>query len=446
MSIVRFAAMSEAGLSEILDTDLAALSERSRLAGGKAFNSTNDLTDWAELCLASGQKDAARALFQVAALIEGFSPQLLRQHRALGNRTGLWAVPTQCGEYKSSGTASIAIEEIKRLSRNIGTDISFPDDPEPATIASSHQSMTLREATAFITDLFEGLCASEPSHLAISVRSLGRLPELKPQAFAATSLDVLGVIIAVSALREFLQRQLDLFAAPMGSPELFYRVARLDSAGLGPYLRNVSQVARKSNDIFELAYMAADADALNETTDVSLAPYIALLTRDLKTPLLDETVDDLGDHGMSACLLAILEREGRRPVSMINLRLVMRIRDAALDNLDFGLASRGQSIVTHCKPSSTLEWSILGTIDASGRRFQSAEQSFEHCLSIEPENGDVCSRLAAVRARNFEPFALDHGFGSPEDRRLNRLRRRLGRPITEHVDARASKISVEVNY
>ena len=120
----------------------------------------------------------------------------------------------------------------------------------------------------------------------------------------------------------------------------------------------------------------------------------------------------------------ILRRAADRPDQAKALALVMRVRDAARDNLAYDLASRAQGLVVRLRPENVQERVILGSIDASAGRRTAAEQSFLACLAGEPEAADTLARLEALRSGRFAPYAVRQGYGSPKDRQPARLRRR----------------------
>ena len=66
------------------------------------------------------------------------------------------------------------------------------------------------------------------------------------------------------------------------------------------------------------------------------------MSRGLTDGLLDEVIDDLGDRNGYFALEIILERLLQVPVAELDTRRLARIRDAALDNLDYALASHAQ--------------------------------------------------------------------------------------------------------
>ena len=237
---------------------------------------------------------------------------------------------------------------------------------------------------------------------------------------------LLAAAVGYNSVQAFLLNTKDLALAPLGSAEVLYRAARLDSSGLGPYFSNVAQIARRSRDIRELVHAASEA-ALERGVDVGGEAWIGLLSRRLSGPLLNEVIDDLGDLGDSAALSIIFERASSFPDAGIDLNLVTRIRDAALDNLDYDLASRAQGLVARLKPGNMSERMILGSIDASAGRRTAAEQAFLAILALEPESADTLARLKAVSSGGFGPFAVRQGYGSPKDRQTTRLRRRASR-------------------
>ena len=106
---------------------------------------------------------------------------------------------------------------------------------------------------------------------------------------------------------------------------------------------------------------------------------------------------------------------------------VAAVRDAALDNLDYSLASHAQGALVRLDPYNRLERRILGLIDASAGQVMAAESSFVRLLREEPEDAELHLWVEANRLRRFQPFAVTQGYGSPPDRQLKRLRLRAAR-------------------
>ena len=183
---------------------------------------------------------------------------------------------------------------------------------------------------------------------------------------------------------------------------------------------------RRSADLFELADLAAAASTPDPGDDLSYA-WVALLSRSATDRLLDEVIDDLGDRRASLALEVVLGRLLQPREGGIDRPRIMRVRDAALDNLDYVLASRAQRALAELEPEAGLERAILGAIDASGGRFGAAQDSFIACLLETPQDQDLKDQLDAARARRFERYAITQGFGGPRDRQLLRLRRRSER-------------------
>ncbi len=424
----------------------ALLQARLLLNGSGRVPGMQDQIDWAELCLLQGLRDPGRLLFETAFIRQGFSPQCLAEQNRVARRTGLWPQAQAINAPSYTGTVDGAVAELHALARTTSRRIARSivgrpprDQTEPSPHASSMSQAASLDAGVgdlgqAVHALFLWLRASTlPSNwngletLMASLRgTIRQMPHLDHRTFTGAALPLVATALSVSALRDFLLVNSDLIVEPFGSAELFYRVARFDSACLGPYFTNVQRLVRKSRDVFELAYVGVSA-AEESGVEIGLEPWLALLSRCLTGALLDEVIDDLGDAGAMSALALIYNRAASLPDDLIDLRMIRRLRDTALDNLDYDLASRAQALVVRLCPGALHERVILGTIDGSAGRITAAEQSFTTCLKLAPEFEDVRSRLIALRSRKFGPFMVQQGYEIPEDRQIPRIRRRMGK-------------------
>jgi hypothetical protein len=407
--------------------------------------SVQDQIGWADLCLAEQERSLAKMLYQVAFVREGLSAQLQAKQASRAARAGL---PQASGlpirAVKSAGTIEIAVSDLRKiadtLSAQFAQGLTPATEPSPNTLPHvatlAHRAATvdpLSDIAAMIEQLYEFLyrpsspAQIERAQVLITQLQIAnwRVPEFDYRPYHVAPLPELGAAMAFSGLQDFINQHQDLFSPPFGSAETLNTLARLDSFGLGPYFANVPRLARRSRDIFELADIAVSASEEVGVDNVDVSLWTAFLSRGTKGPLLWEIIDDLGDRDERTALTLIFHREASKPIDQIDISFITRLRDTALDNLDYTLAGRAQALIVELRPNQVLEWLILGGIEGSAGRIGTAEQALLRCLELQPDNEDVTKRLFALRSRNFEPYVLTMGFDSPEDRRLNRLRRRL---------------------
>jgi hypothetical protein len=421
------------------------LAKRARVASMDRIASVQDQIEWANLCLAKRERGLAKMLYQIAFVREGLSAQLQAKQAGYAKLAGLpQAFGFPIRGVKDAGTIEIAVSDIRKLAHALSAQFAqglmAPTEPTPNTLphaaTPAHRVATPdppSDVAAMIERLYQFLYRSNSPAQTEKVEALitqlqianWQVPEFDFRPFHVAPLPELVMAMAFSGLQDFINQHQDLISLPFGSAETLNALARLDSFGLGPYFANVPRLARRSRDIFELADIAASAseEVGIDVVDVSL--WTAFLSRGTKGPLLWEIIDDLGDRDERTALTVILHREASKPSDQIDISLITRLRDTALDNLDYRLAGRAQALIVELRPNQVLEWLILGEVEGSAGRIGTAEQALLRCLELQPDYEDATTRLFALRSHNFDPYAVTMGFGSPEDRRLNRLRRRL---------------------
>ena len=437
--------MSEMGGSTQVGggTSLRELERRLALTTAEGPLSLQDQLDWAEALLDEGALSEGRLLLQCAAIQCGFS----RQMTGVLSRLDPASVPHAAMSPpagRRGNTVELAMSELRALAQAVGPSIgervargasraTFSPGLHPvAVLARAAPRPSERPLGVLVAELSSWLQASDrggddlAGGLVDSLRGASGLTGPAVRGFAAAPPRLLAEVIAMTSLRRFLQAASDLLYTPLGSTRLFHATARLDGAGLGPYFSNIGQIVRRSRDMFELAALAAASSSQGAAPGLEEA-WVALMSRGLAGALLDEVIDDLGDRNAAFALEIILERLLQAPAGELDTLRLTRIRDAALDNFDYALASHAQRVLVDSKPANLLELAILGSIDASGGRFKAAEDSFVACLAESPGDEDLMARLDAARSRRFERFAVTKGFGSPYDRQLYRLRRRSER-------------------
>lgn len=438
---------------------LAEVERRVALTRGSGRLSIQEQLDWGEVLLASGDHASARFLVQSAFIRQGFSPQLERARTGLFTAIGLEQAPCALpAPGKPQGnTVDIAIAELRAFARAHGERIvasllgSAPRrDDKPglhptASLARGASLPSSRGVAELVQQIFSWL-RSVPSeqHDDAGVAAIDALrgPEKDPLRWMAAGLagaapTMLASAIAIQETRAFLRSHSDLLLPRLGSPALFRAAAAFDSTGLGPYFGNVGQIIRSSANLFELAAIASEAA---DTAHASSAEevWLALLSRGLSGWLRFDVVDELGDRNASLALTLILERTVAVAADDIDRSLVARIRDAALDNLNYELASSAQQELVNLSHNDMLERRIMGAIQASAGRVAAADQLLSACLKDNPGDQRLRQEVEANQERRYAPFALIKGFGSPRDRQLKRIgaraaarktAREVGKPI-----------------
>jgi len=401
-----------------METSLDLLAWRASLAGAAPVPLASDLTDWVERLTAAGLHEGAMLLSDVAAIHQGFSPQARasRQGSSLGRPFGRSFASTD------DGTMTRATADLQQLAgrvrstpyRHRKTGAPIDDVADAARLLRRLLEQEWHQEEA------ETLAAT----LAGLVLFARRLPMLDHRSFAFSPWPVLVPVIATLGLVDFALSTRDLWDGPLGSPELLHQAARLDDAGLGAYLGNVGRLVRDSRDVVDLAHVARRCAAEAGAAELGIEHWVALLSRGCSNATLREIVDDLGDVAAGEALSLILDRVASRPAAAIDLDMVMRLRDAGLDNGDYALAVRAQQVIVRLRPDSKLEGVILGSIEASGGEFARAEATLRPWLALFPEDEELRARLEAAERGRFDRFVIPHGYASPPDRREIRLRRR----------------------
>lgn len=427
---------------------------RLRLAATGLLPLLYDQLEWAEICVEAGVPQCARALYESLFIRYGFSPQLRRRWWEISARAELWTTfpKPPAVDTAPRGSIEIGLAELKALASALPALLRQAADPavEEATPDAHQHAVRLRETIDDPTDLgaFAGALSGflgrpPPQDWSDGDRLLARIVALADQtgpadrrALAAADLPTMAAMLTVLNLKEFVAANRHLCAPPTGSAELLWHAARFDSAGLGPYFDNVCRLVRKSRDVFELAQAGLNA------SEPSLAFGLFLLSDRLPRALLFELVDDLGDRGDMATLSLICRRSAERRISTDH-DLITRIRDAALDNGDHDLAIRAQSFLADMSPWSADELEVLGAIYGTAGYTAAAEDAFVACLTRDPTRATVVVQLDALRKHEFSPFHLTGGYNTPEDRRLNRERRKRG-AVSRKVCNASSPIAVEL--
>jgi hypothetical protein len=423
------------------DISLAEMDRRVALTRGSGRLTIQDQLDWSEVLLASGDRASARLLIESAAIRQGFSSELERARADLFAAVGIERTPSapDAAGTAQGNTVDAAIAELRRFARAYGERIGNgiaegrrqvdgkPGLHPTATLARGASAPDGRGVAALVGQAFSWLRSPSAQDDEAGTAAIDALrgSERDPSRWAAAGLaggvpPVLARAVALQETRAFLRAHTDLLLPVLGSAAVFRATASFGSMGLGPYFGNVGQIAQSSANLFELAGIAAEAAGASGDPIVEQA-WVALLSRGLTNWLRYDIVDELGDRDASFALTLILRRTVAVASDDVDRGLVARIRDAALDNLDYDLAGAAQQQLVTLSHNAHLERRILGTIQASAGRVAAAEQLLSACLDEHPGDEWLRQEVLANRERRFAPFALVKGYGSPRDRQLKRL-------------------------
>lgn len=406
-----------------MDSALDLLNWRTHLTRTSVLPSAEVVLEIADRNAAQTGEDTVALARAVCEIVQGFSPQLVSMRAGKG-----FPQPSS-----SANSIDLALEEVRVFASLFAQQLAgerrafrnhLPLHWMPAVGSNDiGGGQVAADIQAFHTILTSDDGDAEDADALLSrlgrwCSGLGKV-EIASLAFAPLP-ELIGALSALN-LRAFLHETADLAEGAVGSVRMLRAAARFDSFGLGPYFRNVGSLVRHSRDVFELAHVACDAIAA-ERKPISQESCVALLARSLKGPLLIEVVDDLGDLDARTALSILLTKTGSG--NPINLNMVMRLRDIALDNQDYQAAAQAQRYLCYASPDDALEHEILGSIYASLGNTLAAQQALEQALECGAERSHILKRLQALGENSFKPFTLSQGFGSPEGRRLTRQARR----------------------
>ena len=424
---------------------LAEVERRAALTRGSGRLGIQEQLDWAEVLLGSGDRVSARLLVEGAAIQQGFSPQLEEARAGLFAAVGIDAPPRVRATPDGTGgnTVDIAIAELRAFAQTHGEAfgarviasvrrVEGKPGLHPTAAVARGASLPTRSAVADLVGqafdwLRPGLSErNDDAGMAAIDALLGS--EIDPRRWSAAglagaTLPVVASAVAVQELRAFLRSHSDLLLPKLGAPALLRATAAFGSTGLGPYFGNVGQIVRSSANLFELAAIGVEATGTARDPLVEQA-WVALLSRGLSNWLRYDIIDELGDRNASFALAVILARTVAVASDDVDRSIVARIRDAALDNLDYDLASAAQQKLVTLSHDDRLERRIMGAIQASAGRVAAADQLLSACLRDDPGDERLRLEVEANRERRYAPFALVKGFGSPRDRQLKRLQAR----------------------
>jgi hypothetical protein len=460
------ARFSKAGTG-LIETPISALLRTSLLRCTRDLHSVQDQIDCAELLFAGDLRDSARTLYNVTFLRLGFGASGVTRQAEIASRTRLWEddewMRSPIAPVSQLGHAfAIAIDELKEI-LNSTTDIAIVSvrKTEAGEPISGRPGAVTMDPSAFaamangVGDLCEQLCAVLRHPVTDRSREdLDRLlARVQHEVLSQPSLDfrsyvgeipLMAACLAFNSFRSFFLSNYDLAYPPFGSTELFDMMARLDGVGLGTYATNMTQLIGNCRDIFGMIQLAAGTKSDGTVERDLLETWSVRLSQHVDGSLLHGLIEELADLGLMAAIWGIYGRIVRQSDVFPDMGILWCIRDAGLDNGDVSLALAAQKEVLRWSPDSTIEWIVLGEMEATYGQMEEAKASFMRALRIEPAHKGAKERIEALRTGRFERFTINGGFGSSNTRKLLRSARQRQAPGDwDEVSTATSSVPVD---
>ena len=383
---------------------------RQLLIGQASRQSATDCIDCAELLHGLGLTDFARTCLKAGFLWMGFSRVQVERQALAAPWAGLAAAEQGVAPAprlaKDASTLALAVADLRRLMRQVPCaplpdrlpatlcDGSTARGGSPRALAAVRPKRSLDDLARLCEALYDGLSLPAAGSDASGSDDLLTIlhDELLSQDGPPAAAPMDGPLAAhvaffsVSNTRRFLFANYDLAYGPHGSWRLLHEAARLDPAGLGPYLTNVPRLLRSAADLFELLQLA-DAECPGGADGATSTGWLVALSQHTHGPILRDLLDRLTAQGDLVAARRILARLERRHDCGQDVGLLRRTRDAALDQGDFDLALRVQARVTSLRPDDADERSMLDDIRVSAGRFAEPAASSPIGLLSDPPPG-----------------------------------------------------------
>jgi tetratricopeptide (TPR) repeat protein len=410
-----------------------------------------DLADSAELMLTFGFIDTAQLLYTLFLIRLGFSPARMKDHAEISARAGLrrrseWLNWPAARHHAPVHSMDIANSELRQI---VNLVLDAPPLPEQGAYLATAIPAASNDESVF-QGVHHGTCPGDLAWLCEQLYGLLRqqggdetwqkmaelLAHLRQQVLDQPPFDlrrqtncpipILGARAAFNILQRFLLSNFDLAYGPFGSATVFHLAGRMNDAGLGAYFANMAHLIRSGRDVLAVIQRAIGNpfDAA-QGLDV-MERWSVLLSVHLRGQALHELVDELGDTGLMRAIWGVLSAATREQTAAPDRALLWRIRDCALDNNYWELASHAQQAILNWWPEP-VEWIVLGEIEATAGNLHDARQAFLRALSLDPNHHGGRERLAALRGQQFEKFRVIGGFGTAPSRKLLRFHRRNAR-------------------
>ncbi len=398
-----------------------------------------DQVDCAEMAFQAGDTAAARMLYDVIFIASGFSAAAIARQIEVERRLALWdkqdrRVAVGMARPRTPPSPRLAAEQLALLVGETGRTLqplprSFVANARPALDENCQASAD--DLHVFCVKLKLALRQAPSSQSSFDLRQaltwLDRhvlcRPPIAPEGYCRLDIPALASALAFNILREFACTTRDIAYGPFGSAELFHAAARLEEGGLGPYFSRCADRFADTRDIFGFIQLASRQSANGESSRDMLERWAVLLSTGFTTGALHRLVDALADAGLLRAVRAVFARVCEQSAARLDLGLMWSIRDAGLDHADYDLASRAQQVVIAWRPHESVEWVVLGEIEATAGNTRAAQTAFRRVLAVEPANHAAKERLDALETGEFERFRVTAGYGTNEERK--RLRQGL---------------------
>ena len=383
-------------------------------------------TECAELLAAAGLTDAARLLYDVIFIQTGFSAADVHAQMQIALRTKLWGPVAWSGITGRPATqaATLAASQFEQLAAIMRAQTATGRRAITESGGATGPSGLAPAASAPDAAGLAGLCGQLCHVLRASpgpendqelegvMAGIDRLvlsrPVFTEHGQVGATLDALAAAFASNSLRAKLLPLADLAFGPFGSARLFHAAARLDGAGLGPYLGNagtlwVETLCKDDAGLAALLKLAVPgqgrADDAGEPERRSF-----LLSIGLHGAALQDLIRALAAARMTGPIRVILARLRRLPEPGLDVDTLHRIRDAGLGGGDLATARDAQALVTHQQPGHTAEWIALGEIEAEAGNRAAAEAAFTAAIRTDYGNHRARDNLDALRSGRVGRF------------------------------------------
>lgn len=394
---------------------------RAIMACGLPGADMQDQFDCAEAVQSLGYDNIARLLYDAAFLLGGFSPAAVRRQAAIAKRTGLWPgvdLAATAGSVEGRFSVDVALGELcSILALEPELPRVTPTDDRPATLASIPLPLAVPASSdpegeavdfGYVADLVGRLTTllrvGDVERLASLLDEIDAAVSNRPpvglSGMASEPLHVLASGVVFNQVRDFFLRNHHLCWPDTGSAALFARAARFESAGLGPYGTSVARLLHATSDIVGLIEVAAEG--IGGSDSVLLDRWPIVLGAHLDEGRVRELAVELGKRGLGTALqglLTVARRTSRR-----DLPLYRAIRDAAIGQAGWSVATQAQAEVIRSARGLSAEWVTLAEILASGGAEAAAAQALNEAARLAPFTAGVHARKEALAQSRFAQF------------------------------------------
>jgi ADP-heptose:LPS heptosyltransferase/tetratricopeptide (TPR) repeat protein len=339
----------------------------------------------ADYLFVNGFEDAARSVYEVSFIRDGFTASELQFQSRVATRTGLWAKDqpgggcapgVEAGEDLAAALALVLRSEVPGTHEGRG-DVSA----EKAGIRQ------------IISSMYAALCGAPTPDALAQIAYLLDNPASASTCPAVLDLDRLVDSFLAQNLEHLAAETADLALGPFGSPRIFYAASRLGTNKSQTYLRWVA--ARESDLAPYVAELSGPSEQISGTD-----------ARKLSERLLGLTIPRLTPEGFQDVLLSLsadqIDVLLSRTVKALagsprwSLELLEQAREAARGLGHWDTARHAHGELAARRRASAEELFGLGLIEGGRGDFRAARAAFEACLAADPAHPAARGELVEV--------------------------------------------------